>query len=207
MHEKITWRYKAAHGPRRGPFIRITNIVGIILCVLFLPGFIVNATLLISSIIHPDTPPNFMGYTPLLVESGSMTPFFSADDLVIIRNGTDNTTYENGTVICFKSENSYVTHRIVKVTSGEDGEPLYTTQGDANNTPDTQTVRTAQILGSYATHIRGFGGTLMFIQTPTGMICCILLPLFLLFLLFYIPPKVAAQRKKRKRPSEGVSIY
>lgn len=76
----------------------IAHIVGFLLCTLFLPGFIVNTTLLISSLLYPDIPPSFMGYTPLVVESDSMSPFFQQDDLVIIRNSKDNADYETGTV-------------------------------------------------------------------------------------------------------------
>lgn len=179
-------------------FNKISNIIGIILCILFLPIFIVNVALLISYAVNPDSPPGFMGYTPLVVESDSMTPFFTKDDLVIIRNGEENQVYDNGTVICFESGNSYISHRIVKVTKKENGQLLYTTQGDANNTPDANPVNSSQILGSYVMNFKGLGGLLMFMQTPMGMICCVILPILLIFLLFYIPPKVVAAHKKRK---------
>ncbi len=183
-----------AHKKRFGG---ITGIIGIILCILILPFLIVNVTLLISSEINPDVPPSIMGYTPLVVESGSMTPYFSVDDLIIIHNGSESDVYDKGDVICFKSGDSYVTHRIVDTKTNKNGELVYTTQGDANNTPDAQPVNSSQILGSCATSIKGLGGVLMFIQTPAGMICCVILPVIILFLLFYIPPKIAARRKRK----------
>lgn len=187
-----------AEKPRRTLGGRIAHIVGIILCILFLPGFIVNTTLLISALIYPDIPPSFMGYTPLVVESDSMVPFFEENDLVLIRNGKGGAAYEKGDVICFRSGDVYVTHRIVKTETGEDGNTVYTTQGDANNTPDKQLVRPEQILGLYATHFKGLGGFVLFMQTPAGMVCCVFLPILVILCLFLIPPKIADRLAKRK---------
>lgn len=184
----------------------IAHIVGFLLCILFLPGFIVNTTLLISSLLYPDIPPSFMGYTPLVVESDSMSPFFQQDDLVIIRNRKDNADYETGTVICFNSGDVYVTHRIVKKTTDEGAAPSYTTQGDANNTPDIQPVRQEQILGTYATHFKGLGGFVLFMQTPAGMISCVLLPIFIIFGLFWIPTKIADRRARREQAAEHPKV-
>lgn len=94
---------------------RMIVIAEIILCILLLPTFIICAMMFISSLLHPNLPPSFMGYTPLVVESGSMSPFFLQNDLILIRNGKEDTIYEKGTVICFQSEDVYVTHRITKV--------------------------------------------------------------------------------------------
>lgn len=187
-----------AKKPRRTLGGRIAHIAGVILCILFLPGFIVNTTLLISSILYPDIPPSFMGYTPLVVKSDSMIPFFAQDDLVLIRNSKEGTAYENGDVICFRNGDVYVTHRIVKTDTGEDGNTVYTTQGDANNTPDVQQVFPEQILGTYVTHFEDLGGFVLFMQTPAGMVCCVLLPILVILCLFLIPPKIADRLAKRK---------
>lgn len=177
--------------------ISTANIVGIVLCVLLFPGFLLNSILLISSLINPDVPPSCFGITPLIVESGSMSPSFEKNDLILIRNTSENDKYEKGTVICYRSGDVYVTHRIVKV-SEENGKTVYTTQGDANNTPDRDTVKAEQILGVYSTHFAGMGNVLLFIQTPIGMILCVLLPIFVIFLIFTVPSKIS-QRKRRYR--------
>ena len=177
--------------------LSVANIIGIVLCVLLFPGFLVNSILLISSLINPNVPPSCFGITPLIVESGSMSPSFEKNDLVLIRNTSESDKYEKGTVVCYRSGDVYVTHRIVKV-SEENGKTVYTTQGDANNTPDRDTVKADQILGVYSTHFAGMGNVLLFIQTPIGMILCVLLPIFVIFLIFTIPSKIR-QHKKRYR--------
>lgn len=196
-----------AKKPRRTLGGRIAHIAGILLCILFLPGFIVNTTLLISSLIYPDIPPSFMGYTPLVVESDSMSPFFQQNDLVLIRNGKEAVAYEKGEVICFRSGDVYVTHRIVKTDTDENGNALYITRGDANNTPDVQPVRPEQILGSYVTHFNGLGGFVLFMQTPAGMICCVLLPILVIFCLLWIPPKIADRLAKRKQTEAAPPVH
>lgn len=182
---------------RHGSKPSVANIIGIVLCVLLFPGFLVNSILLISSLINPNVPPSCFGITPLIVESGSMSPSFEKNDLVLIRNTSENDKYEKGTVVCYRSGDVYVTHRIVKV-SEENGKTVYTTQGDANNTPDRDTVKAEQILGVYSTHFAGMGNVLLFIQTPIGMILCVLLPIFVIFLIFTIPSRIS-QRKRRYR--------
>lgn len=196
-----------AEKPRRTLGGRIAHIVGIILCILFLPGFIVNTTLLISSLLRPDIPPSFMGYTPLVVESDSMVPFFEENDLVLIRNSKDGAAYEKGDVICFRSGDVYVTHRIVKTDTGEDGNTIYITQGDANNTPDVPPVRPEQILGLYATHFKDLGGFVLFMQTPAGMVCCVLLPILVIFCLFWISSKIADRLAKQRQTAENPPIH
>ena len=175
--------------------LSVANIIGIVLCVLLFPGFLINVILLISSLIKPDVPPSCFGITPLIVESGSMSPSFEKNDLILIRNTSENDKYEKGTVVCYRSGDVYVTHRIVKV-SEENGKTVYTTQGDANNTPDRDTVGAEQILGVYSTHFAGMGNMLLFIQTPIGMILCVILPIFVIFLIFTVPSRIS-QRKKR----------
>lgn len=179
------------------------TIVGIVLCVLLLPFVIVNMTLMVHTMLHPELPPNFLGYTPLVVESGSMSPFFETDSLVIVHNigEEEAAALETGTVICFKSGSVYVTHRIVGTETSEDGQPLYVTQGDANNTPDTQRVAPEQVLGTYVTHINGMGGFVLFMQTPTGMICCVILPLALIVSAFWLSSKLADWQRRKAKPN------
>lgn len=179
-------------------FFTIYNIIGIVLCVLLLPGFIISATLLFSSFIHSNVPPSCFGYTPLMVETGSMAPLFDEDDLVLIKNSADDASYNVGDIICFHSGDYYVTHRIKEIATDEDGTTLYITQGDANNAQDEGSVRSDQILGVYKTRFKGMGKTLLFIQTPMGMILTVFLPIILVLLLFLLPPILVARKAQEK---------
>lgn len=51
---------------------RILNALGVALCVVLLPLLVVNITLIAKSFISPDKVPDFMGYKPFIVLSGSI---------------------------------------------------------------------------------------------------------------------------------------
>lgn len=165
---------------------RIINSIGLILCLLLLPILIVGMTMFIQTLIEPDVPPNFMGYTPAIVSSGSMEPTFSEKDLVIIKATRDTSLLTEGTIICYFSEGSLVTHKIVDLEYNDTGGVMYVTQGDANNAPDTVRVSPADIIGVYHTHIPKLGGFALFMQTREGMTLCVVLPLLALFILYSV---------------------
>lgn len=162
------------------------NIIGLVLCLLMLPIVIINMSMFIQSLIEPDVPPNFLGYTPVIVSSGSMSPEFEVTDLVIVKAPEDATSLEDGTVICYLSDNSLVTHRIVGQETASDGLMVYITQGDANNAPDRTRVDPSQIVGVYQTHIPELGKFALFMQTPTGITLFVVMPLLALFALYSI---------------------
>ena len=162
------------------------NIIGLVLCLLMLPIVIINMSMFIQSLIEPDVPPNFLGYTPVIVSSGSMSPEFEVTDLVIVKAPEDAASLEDGTVICYLSDNSLVTHRIIGQETASDGLMVYITQGDANNAPDRTRVDPSQIVGVYQTHIPELGKFALFMQTPTGITLFVVMPLLALFALYSI---------------------
>ncbi len=193
---------KKTVGGKKHNFIGIANIIGILLCILMLPGFIISTTLFASSLIHSDLPPSCFGYTPLIVETGSMSPVFDEEDVVLIKNSTPDMSFDVDDIICYHSGNVYVTHRIIEVTTDENGITLYTTKGDANNAADEEAVHQDQILGIYKTRFKAMGKTLMFIQTPAGMILCVMIPFCIVLLLFFVPPLIAARKKENSSKEE-----
>jgi len=79
------------------------------------------------------------GYACAIINSGSMQPTISVNDLLIIK-GLD--FYQEGDIVTYISDSgAMVTHRIVTVS--QDG---YITQGDANNVSDEKIDR-QRILG------------------------------------------------------------
>lgn len=72
------------------------------------------------------------------VKTGSMEAKIHVGDYILILK---KSRYDIGDVITFASNNSYVTHRIVRI----DGDKI-TTKGDANNTED-ETISSSSIVG------------------------------------------------------------
>lgn len=164
---------------------KVLNIIGIILCILLLPIVVANMTMAVKAVINPDVPPSFLGYTPMIVSSGSMEPMFDTNDLVVVKSVSDPDELAKDTVICYLTGETLVTHRIIGTELAEDKTVAYVTQGDANNAPDSTRVAPEQIIGTYVTHFDNLGGFALFMQTPTGMLLCVVLPLIVLFCVFY----------------------
>lgn len=191
-------REAARSGPeKKGGVGRIiSNIIGIILCVVFIPIVVVNLTLIIKSYIEPDHIPKVFGRAPVIVLSGSMFPEFDAGDLIFIED-TDPATLEVGDVICYMGQDgeSAITHRIIEVQQ-EGGQTMFVVKGDANNAADGTPVTFDQIEGEYTgTYLPGVGEFAMFLQTTTGMILFVVVPLVLV-VLWDVFRRAIASRKK-----------
>ena len=170
---------------------KVINTIGLILCIILLPVVIISGTLFVQHLLDDEVPPSFLGYTPLIVDTGSMAPVYEAGDLAVIRNMEleEAAALEEGPVICYKTGEVYVTHRIVGIEYTDSGEKMFVTKGDANNIPDTVRVAPSQVLGVYLYHIDNLGSFALFMQTPLGMILVVILPLLILFLAFYMIDK------------------
>ncbi|MDN4161613.1 signal peptidase I [Nocardioides abyssi] len=82
--------------------------------------------------------PRVAGATPFTVLTGSMQPGLPPGTLIVTRP-TPAEDIEIGEVVTFQIESGrpqVVTHRVIAVRAGQDGEPEFLTQGDANQTPD-----------------------------------------------------------------------
>lgn len=108
--------------------------------------------------------PKAKGYVPLTILSGSMEPTYPAGSQVFVEPvAGDEEAQEKvgvGTAITFMpypDDPTLVTHRVVEVSHGTDGAPIYTTQGDANATPDETEVRTKQLKGVVRYHVPWVG--------------------------------------------------
>ena len=184
---------------KNGLLQKIVGAVGIALCVVFVPLLLINVTLIVKSYTSPDKVPDFLGYKPFIVLSGSMEPSIMTGDLVFVKE-TDPDSLKVGDVIAYKSGSAVVTHRIVEVKS-ENGETRYVTQGDANNAADQGLVKPADVEGIYQRRVAGAGNLAMFMQTTTGMILFVVCPL-VLFVLWDVIRRQLESRKEVSRTKE-----
>lgn len=161
---------------------RVLTIVGAVLCVILIPILVINITLIIKSYTNADEVPKIGGYCPLIVLTGSMDPEIKSGDLIICKQ-IDSKEVKADDVIAFfdpeSSSNSVLTHRVVELVD-EDGTLSYRTKGDANNTVDRALVPADNLVGIYQFKIPGAGNIAMFMQTPAGLIVCVVIPLALL---------------------------
>ncbi len=163
---------------------RIFTIVGIVLCVILVPMLIINCTLLIKGWTNSDEVPSIGGVSVMIVMTPSMEgdaeDCFNAGDLVFIKMAEPD-EIEKGQVITFYDPDgtgtSVLTHRVIDIYE-KDGKTYFQTKGDANPTADPSPAPAENLIGIYTgVRIPGAGNVAMFMQSTTGLIVCVLIPL------------------------------
>lgn len=123
----------------------LSMIFNMVVCLTIL----VSLSYLISAEQTKDNPhhvPSVLGFAPLTVVSGSMSPGIETGDMVIIKLG--NQKIKSGDIITYRLDDMLITHR-VKSISGQKLAAAFVTQGDANSVPDYEMVGSNQIVGKY----------------------------------------------------------
>lgn len=113
------------------------------------------------------------GYSFLDVLSGSMQPTIDSGDLIIIRDANIE-DIEEGNIITYEANNSYVTHRVVDIHKAE-GRTYVITKGDDNETNDTRPIQAEDLVGVYHTHIPKGGYALRFLTSIYGIITILII--------------------------------
>ena len=123
-------------------------------------------------------------YKILVVQSGSMDPAIKTGSVVVVKPFA---AYQIGDVITFqgsfrgpKGERIPITHRIVAMKV-ERGDPVYVTQGDANNAPDPREVRHDEILGALLFTVPYVGYVVEVARKPYGFVALIIIPALIIF--------------------------
>ena len=174
---------------------RIKRTFYVIAIVIMIPILFVSGVVLINSYIHPEEVPSFFGWKPFIVLSGSMETQIYAGDIAVVKE-VDANTVKEGDIIAFRQDDVVITHRIIKIEN-EGGETVIYTKGDNNTEVDQNTVSLEQIEGVFVFKISGLGNTAMFIQTPTGIVACLSVPLAILIIM-----QIVSSIKDRKYEEE-----
>lgn len=166
-------------------------VLGIIVSVILLFILIMNLTIVFKSYFNPDKIPSFLGVKLFIVETDSMKPVFDGGDLIVTKK-VDPKTLEVGDVISFTEGRVVVTHRIENVEQKGD-EIYFVTKGDANNSIDIHPISENNVESIYWFKIKRLGKFAMFMQTPSGMLVFIGIPL-----LGFIARDVLRYREKER---------
>jgi signal peptidase len=118
-----------------------------------------------------------------VVLSGSMEPAISPGDVVVV-DAVPADAIAVGDVITFRSPGSDVpvTHRVIDVTEGPEGQRAFVTQGDANEDPDLRTVTGDAVVGRVIVTMPYVGQVVQFADSPVGFVALVLVPVGLLIL-------------------------
>ena len=143
-------------------------------------------TVLAFSVDKSSGIPNVFGLIPLTVESDSMSPTFSKNDLIVDNEIDDITALKEGDVITFHTlingNRAINTHRIIEVHNAN-GNISFTTKGDNNGFKDSLEVYPADIIGRWSgIKIPVLGGAIGYLRTQQGFFICVIIPLVIFFL-------------------------
>lgn len=113
--------------------------------------------------------PKLFGITPMAVLSGSMEPTYHVGGLVFVQ-AVDANEIKQGDPITFTlgDGNTVVTHRVIKVNEAEQ---TFTTQGDANDSPDGSAIAFSKVKGrAFEFSIPLLGFLAVYLASTTGII-------------------------------------
>jgi signal peptidase len=95
--------------------------------------------------------PVVFGFSVLRVQTGSMVPTLPIGSIVVVRAPDDPAAIPEGTIATFRrSDGMIVTHRIIGVSTAEDGTVQYETKGDnPENAPDADLLTPDRVIGTF----------------------------------------------------------
>lgn len=163
---------------KKAASIVLSVIMWIIILVAALYAFTTLAT-------HEDgSVSDIAGFTPLAVQSDSMSPTFNKGDLIFIQK-CDTSKLEVGDIVTFHTiiDNEYAlnTHRIDSIDE-LNGMRSFTTKGDNNDVVDTHVISDGDIVGKCLFAIPHMGKVMDFLSSSMGFLIVIVLPMLLFFI-------------------------
>lgn len=195
---------------------KVLNVVLNIFIWIFVAFSLLVTIMTFSATSDPANVPSLAGRCFLFVESPSMKPLFVEGDLIIGQKLTQEeaNSLEVGDVITFYADldndgtKERNTHRIVAYTD-KDGVRTYETQGDnreTNPVKDWYKTESSLVICQFTgTVVPGLGNFLKFLQSSTGFLLLIVLPLALFFgfeLYRFIKTVLEIKGPKRKITAE-----
>lgn len=129
--------------------------------------------------------PSILGIRPFSIQTDSMYPELEPGDLVIDRAVDDASELQVGDVITYwtviNGERVLNTHRIVEIYDGGNY-LIFATAGDNSDYVDTLTVHESEIVGKYWFKIGGVGKVFDYLQTSTGFLLIVVVPVLIFFI-------------------------
>lgn len=140
-----------------------------------------------------------------VVQSGSMEPAIRTGSIAIVEPVEE---YSESDIITFTSASNpdnTITHRITGKEE-TDGEEVFTTQGDANESADTNPVNKESVIGKVIFSVPYIGYPVAFAKTEIGFILLIVIPATLIIYNEIIVIKKEAKHILEKRKAKKSKV-
>lgn len=133
--------------------------------------------------------PSLFGIRVFSIQTESMYPTLLPGDLIFDTAVKEPADLRKDDIITYwtviNGERVLNTHRVHEVYDGG-GYLIFATKGDNNTIADPLTVHESEIVGKYAFRVAGLGKVFDYLQTSTGFLIVIVIPVFLFFLFHLI---------------------
>lgn len=184
--------------PATGAGHFLLNVLVAILLIVFVPVVIMNTVLIVKGALDDSRPPSVLGVTPLVVLSGEMDDgsdnAILVGDLILVR-GCDTDSVEVGDILSFVQGGRVLTQRVKYVST--DGR--FYTKGDASSGSASLTeVSPSAVVGEFFFRIPSLGASFLFMQSPTGMLVCVGIPL-IIFIVYDVMRRQMMKRQEKVR--------
>lgn len=145
---------------------------------------IYNIIIICKSFLYPNETPSIFGIKTFVVVSGSMEPELSIGDIVIVKEYGQNQLMEKD-IISYREGQKIITHRIYSIML-VNGDIMYQTKGDNNNSFDSQLVKYDDIEGKAIFIIPKVGNILIFLQNKNIIMFIIIIYYILMLGMLYL---------------------
>lgn len=133
--------------------------------------------------------PSLFGVRVFSIQTESMYPTLLPGDLIFDTAVKEPEELRVDDIITYwtviNGERVLNTHRIHEIYDGG-GYLIFSTKGDNNTIADPLTVHESEVVGQYSFRIGGLGKVFDYLQTSTGFLIVIVIPVFLFFLFHLI---------------------
>lgn len=132
--------------------------------------------------------PSILGFRVFSIQTDSMYDTLLPGDLIIDTAVKEPEKLQKDDIITYwtviDGERVLNTHRIVEIYDAN-GYLIFATKGDNNTTVDTLTVHEAEVVGKYSFRIPGLGKAFDYLQTSTGFLIVVVIPV-IIFLIYQL---------------------
>ncbi len=149
--------------------VKAKKIIMLLIKLLLISVMTFNVVIAALTFLEYNTDLDLLPYSALAVKGGSMSPEYSAGDLVIVRK-LDYRSLGVGDDVTFLTTEGLVTHRIVEIRDGE-----YITRGLANNTDDLYSMDMQTYCGRVVLDIPYMGYAALFVGSSAIVLAAAML--------------------------------
>ncbi len=161
----------------------INTVINVILIIAIVVAVVATYVSFVST--SGNGVPNIFGLRLFSIQTDSMYPELLPGDLAVGTNVKDKGELRPGDIITYwtviDGERVLNTHRIIEIYNGG-GYWIFQTKGDNNTLEDPLTVHESEVVSQYKFRIPGIGKVFNYLQTSTGFLLVVVLPVFIFFI-------------------------